>query len=422
MSTAMPLRPAAPAVRVIRGVVHIDGLTSSDATLVTEINASEDPAAHAERLLVLGAHVHSVTEVASTSVGLDQSVARLTAAVENTVGEAVEDVEGALKALFDGETGELPSTLNRLRAGLEELLAQQSDPDNKKSLAGRLDALLDEAAEEQARALAKALDPHAPDSLIGRLREDLTQTVKDETARLTKHVLDLREFVAADAAASSAAAAVFEKTALKGLRFEDLVFEMVSDHAVPHGDVAEQVGRDYGSAGTKTGDVVVSLNADDVRGGAANIAWEAKTARVSLKRILEELDDAMENRDACVAVAVFGSQAAAPIRMPFGIFGNKAVLVLDKDDPDELCIQIAYAWARGLARGSCTELADQVDLERIEALVDDATRALGDARYVRKGHTMARKGIEEAGRHLESLTRDVQMALADLRTEIAKAE
>jgi hypothetical protein len=52
---------------------------------------------------------------------------------------------------------------------------------------------------------------------------------------------------------------------------------------------------------------VVTINPEDTRGAAANVMWEAKTTRLSLRKILGELETAMENRNASVGIAVFGN-------------------------------------------------------------------------------------------------------------------
>ena len=49
-------------------------------------------------------------------------------------------------------------------------------------------------------------------------------------------------------------------------------------------------------------------------------------------------------------------------------------------------------------------------------------RALQHASQVRKCHTMARKGIEEAGEHLDTMAREIKSTMDELRSEIEKKE
>jgi hypothetical protein len=48
------------------------------------------------------------------------------------------------------------------------------------------------------------------------------------------------------------------------------------------------------------------------------------------------------------------------------------------------------------------------------------TRSLESAKQIRTFHTKARKSIDDAGTHLDTLTREIRTALSDLRTEIEK--
>ena len=221
-----------------------------------------------------------------------------------------------------------------------------------------------------------------------------SETVKEETAGLATRVADVREVITSADAASAAAKAMFDKTTLKGFRFEDILHELINSQAVHYGDVAMQVGKERGALGTQKGDEVVTINPEDTRGASTNIVWEAKTGRLGLRKILDELERAMENREASVGVAVFGNVETAPIKVPFAPYGERAVLVIDKDDPDENTVQLAYMWARWVARRRLGENKPGIDVDKIETLISDTIRALEHASQVRKCHTMAKKGIE----------------------------
>jgi hypothetical protein len=302
------------------------------------------------------------------------------------------------------------------------MLGESFTPDSKKSLISKFDQVMQAAAEEQTRRLNRALDPHAPDSLIGRLRGDLIKTVKDETGELAERVADVRELIKSTAAASEAKKVMFDKTSLKGRNFEDVMHELISSQAVLYSDIASKTGEEYGALGTKQGDEVVTLNLEDTRGATANIMWEAKTKRLSLHKILGELDTAMGNRNASVGIAVFGNSDIAPIKVPFWAYGEKAVLVIDKEDPDESAVRLAYMWARWVARRRLAEYNASIDIDRIETLISDTIRALKLASQVRTSHTLAKKGIEDAGAHLDIMIREIQSAMDQLRSEIEDTE
>jgi hypothetical protein len=411
-----------PSIHVDDGNLYISNFTETDDAVVRVIGEAEDRAAALHRILALGAHVSQVTTETASKLDLSNTIEQLTSSVEQTVDRAVEGITATAQGLLDGENGQLPRALAAFGGQFEAMLGESFNPDSKKSIISKFDQVMQAAAEEQTRRLNRALDPHAPDSLVGRLRDDLIKTVKEETAGLAERVAEVRLEITSAAAASEAKKAMFDKTALKGFRFEDALHELINSQAVHYGDIAAQVGKEYGELGTLQGDEVLTINPDDTRGATVNVVWEAKTTRLGLRKILDELERAMENRDASVGIAVFGNVDTAPIKVPFAPYGDRAVLVIDKDDPDESAVRLAYIWARWVASRRLGENNVSIDVEKIETLISDTIRALQHASQVRKCHTMARKGIEEAGEHLDTMARDIKSTMDELRSEIENKE
>ncbi len=418
---AIPFKQDNPSVIVAGGTVRIDNFLETDPTVVRRIEATTDSIAEVHRLLVLGGHVSTVTNAGSTAITLTETVDRLTDNVEETVEGAVEEIAKAAKDLLDGQEGQLPKTLDAFHTKFEAMLGSSFDPDSKQSIVAKFDVLLEAAAKVQNKQLNAALDPHAPDSLIGRLRADLLKAVKDEASAIGKQVLELRELVTTAAAAESAAKEVFDLTSLKGRRFEDLLYELTNQVAVHFSDVAVQVGTEPGLLGSKTGDEVVIINPEDTRGTTLNVVWEAKTGKEGLRKILDELDSAMANRDACVGIAVFASAEVAPIKVPFAPYGDKAILVLDKDHPDPNAVKLTYLWSRWVARSKLADSAASPDLAKVETLITELARSLQHVTEAKKFLTIGKKGIDDAAAHIDALKHEQKTLLDELKAEIDKA-
>jgi hypothetical protein len=123
------------------------------------------------------------------------------------------------------------------------------------------------------------------------------------------------------------------------------------------------------------------------------------------------------------AIAVFASQEQAPTSVPFHYAGNKAIVVLDKDGLDDSALRLAYMWARWVVRRELSgATSDEIDVERICALIEDAGRAVDRCTTIRKYHTQARKSIDHAGAEVESLAAEVRDSLDALAEEIAAVE
>jgi hypothetical protein len=275
----------------------------------------------------------------------------------------------------------------------------------------KLDNTMSTSADRLVRSIKDLLDPAAEGSPLARYRQEVVAEIRQQSEVVTKAVQELSERVAV----RRAEADVLELTTAKGLTFEELVHETLIQIAAPFEDVAERVSTVTGSAGSKVGDEVVTINAEDVRGLEACYVLEAKDRRVpSLKKMLDEVGEAMANREAGAGIAVFSSQENAPTGTPFEFFGDKAIVVLDKDDTDRHALELACAWARWVVRRSLPGGTDEVDLERIGASVEEGRRALARISSVRRAHSAAKNKIDEAGGQVEGLVADLDEVLGTI--------
>ena len=166
---------------------------------------------------------------------------------------------------------------------------------------------------------------------------------------------------------------MYEQTTAKGFDYEDVVDECLGFLAAGYGDLAEVTATQSGSRASHVGDEVVTLNRDDTHGAEARFVLEMKNRPLNMRKTMAELDEALANRDALAAVAVFRSQEQAPTAVAFQHFDDKAIVVLDPDDGDDSALRLAYMWARWTVRKQLT-VSDQdgVDLERVGCLLEDA--------------------------------------------------
>jgi hypothetical protein len=180
----------------------------------------------------------------------------------------------------------------------------------------------------------------------------------------------------------------------------------------------EQTGDTVGTAANRKGDEVVTINEEDTRGAEAAYVLEAKTGSKGMKAILAELDAAMENRDAEAAIAVFSCAENAPTSVPFFANGDKAIVVFDPDELDTTALRLATMWARWVVPRKLADDERELDVDAVAELVDEASRALSQHATIKCCHTVARKKIDEAGRHVDDLVGEIEDVLERLRAEI----
>ena len=107
---------------------------------------------------------------------------------------------------------------------------------------------------------------------------------------------------------------------------------------------------------------------------SAAIVFEAKHRKLGMRKIMEELDEALENRSATAAIAVFAEPTQSPTAVPFTYFANKAIVVLEPDVPAVQILELAYMWARWEARKALALDGAAIDVHRVEAIMSDIRR------------------------------------------------
>lgn len=420
MATAVRhLTPDPFPVTVIDGVVVINDLEDGDPVVVDLVAEADDPEAAVRSLLHVGARAVRAAGVNVDTEVIDRRFASLADQMDHQLEDAVSSLSKALGEIIAEDGGALPTALDQHRAGLEALLGSTFDPDSKTSVLSLIEQMLAEEREAHVDAITALVTVDGDGSPLAKLR---TAVVRDVKAHLKEHLEDVRDEVKAMSekiAVNEAVAPVVAITSGKGFTFEDVLHARLEVLASAHGDVAEQTGHTAGVCGTKKGDEVVTLNREDTHGCDVRIVVEAKCRKLSVRKAHEELVDAMENRDAAAGILVFSSADQSPTSLPFHYSDDRAIVVLDEDDPDDGPLRLAFMWARWVARRKQAGAAvDELDLERIAALIEQARVALGRVKTIRSDHSKARKAIEHAGVEVTYLTDEVTAALDELAAEL----
>jgi hypothetical protein len=128
----------------------------------------------------------------------------------------------------------------------------------------------------------------------------------------------------------------------------------------------------------------------------------------------------MRNRDALAGVMVFSSAANAPIAADFQDFGDRAIVVLDKEDGDDRALRLACMWARWVVRRALAGAAADVDVDQLALLVGRARRALEARATVRRYHTQAKNAIDESARQVDAMVAELDAALAGIEEEVRR--
>lgn len=412
--SAVPIHRPEPRVVVLDGEVRIIDFVETDPHVQRVLSVASNPEEAVHSILRIGAQAILLAGADLETQAVERRFEDMARTFDSSLGTAVSRITQVSSDLLSEDEGALPRLLKEARAGLKAILDGTFDPDSKSSAIAKIDAVFDRAAQQLDRRVRTILDPDSPDSALSKTKREIMETVKEQTRDLRAQLQD----VAAAVAAGKARAKAAELSAIKGFSYEDLLHAGLAAIAAVHGDTTEPVGRKTGLSGTQKGDHLVTLSAEDTCGHEARFVLECKDRRLSMPKTMEELARAIENHGAQAAVAVFSRQEFAPVPLPFSWSGNRAVLVYDKDDPDDNALQLAYAWARWFSRRDLTTDGSSLDVGRIEAALTRARQALAKQQAARSCFTAATKKIEEGTGHVTALVDEVRAALTDLWDQI----
>jgi hypothetical protein len=211
-----------------------------------------------------------------------------------------------------------------------------------------------------------------------------------------------------------------ERGTAKGRSFEESVADALDAIALAQGDVAEAVG-DLKEATGKVGDVVIAIDACNgpARG---RIVIEAKDSKLSRPKALEELDRALSERSADVALLVVPSDDEVPAKMQQlrEYNGDKLVVAYDAES-DSLPLEVAYRLARARVLMKRSD-ADGIDAGAVRDTAERALAALTEERRIKNQLTGAKTNIEKAYGLVDDMSSRVRALLGEIDTLVRPAD
>jgi hypothetical protein len=358
------------------------------------------------------------------------------------IGARVLDREDAaaevdyVRAEFERHAGALRERLTKtLETGdtqLAERIAASFDGTRDGSVQKEIDRLLAKALEEQRTALMRLFSAdeganplhdfkgamvRAFKALDARQQAEGTEN-RERIGELTRELVELKERDQADRRVAEAE----DAGTRKGRTFEERVHEAIDRIAKARGDCAHRVGDERGEGGSKKGDVVVEVGAADgpCRG---RVVFETKDERLSKNEAWAELNGAMEERDAQFAVLAVAGEARVPAgrEQLLEYEGNKLIVALDPEAPDELGLELVYRYAR-LKVTVTRDGSLEVDAAGVRDAAEAARSALKRVQSVRLALTNIDKSSAKAREGIDGIVAEVEGELARIEGLIAAAD
>ena len=405
----------APAIEIDETGITVNYLRIEDPT-AREYLATFEEAQRAEvvgqaaslGLRCLQAGISNGSVIAMT----DQLQTAAKAATEN-VNAATQTLERSLKALVDRYCSEDGVLANNLR----KIGGEALDPDKAEMvvrLRERIAKDMQIVFEPLAKQLRDTVNVNDPNQPFGAMARDIKATLESLVAINTK--IDHQSALVAMARGNPHTV---------GRSLEDFTLQTLGEVAAYQGETLEDVRDVPGLVErSKAGDIVSTIDGRFTPGATVKVVIEDKNRRsATATGLLTELDRAMANRGASVALGIMVNPNAPPI-----FYQGKKVLVnlsefgtpaADYGLYAEL-LRVGYDMARfmGIAAARVAHLEPTIDLEAINGDTDNLIRIAGKFSNLKDNHTRIETAVKNARETADEIRQEIVVTATRLRKRI----
>lgn len=352
-----------------------------------------------ERLMVYGTPVDAARECLERGEDLEVTVRRMldigAALVQHggnqaTLDSAKSEVDRLLETVSQTVSENLPRSVKEQLGAFRDVLGRYMDPDRADSVQRQLEKIMQAGARSQREAVTKALlDENGP---LGLFKAELSGHLKN-VGDLLPHVVALKERM--DAA--ERLEIEHERGSGKGIDYEQTVGEIIGASLAPFHDTVDRVSTELGSDRNRCGDYLAILDPDSTGGQEVRIVIECKARnKVGVRAALAELDRAMANREASAGLLVLDNAAGTALGgLPLRAYpGNRVIVLLDRERPQPLALEVACQLVRELAGAAVRAQEHAVDLGALEADIARLTEVVDKGKAIASGVKVARRGIQ----------------------------
>jgi len=395
--------------------------------------AGQPPPATVTKAIEIGARVLDREETAAEVDYVRREFERMQTAHRETVEQqnrdAVERMEDALRRALgaDDAPGALGAALESHSGDLSELIAETFGEDREGAVQSQIKRILEQRDEEFLQRLSSEGDRNPLSPMFTTIRGWTKERKEDQDTRDQKleEKLDNLLTKAAELTGLDQGREAVEEAEQAGTRkgrsFEDRVGSAIERIAMSRGDAASQVGDETGIGGAKKGDVLVEIGAAEGP-TLGRVVFEVKDSRLTRPKAWEELNGALEARGASFAVLVVAGEGNLPPEREqlHEYEGNKLIVAVDADEPDDAALDIAYRFAR--LRVMLSRESDlTVDAAGVRDAAAEARAALDALKAIKASMTKATNNVDQARAAVEGMVRIVLDRLERIESLVADA-
>lgn len=390
---------------------------------------------------------------------VQKEVERLIVEIDNKLKMNLgnEGMKGDIEKTF-GKNGYLEISLREIFKDHDLIMAEIFKEDNISSPLYRIKRFIEENSKQTDNNIYKMLDPGNKDSLLSRLKEDITRKLDDikrssdietinklvETIKDTNRggnedlkreiqgfkydysnrFIDLKKSVhdeistiagAVTTANIELAKLVKEKqivdiTTLKGMKFEDILFEFLSTKALTkYGDTIDMVNL---CGGDKAGDILININGSQEK-IVVNAESTSKENVQMADTIFKRLNNIMKERGSEYGIKVYENELPEKIG-PILIVDNKIVCSYLRGYTFEgYPLEVAYE----ILRSMILRKGIGIDKEDIKLHIDNIIRSLNAVQHITGNLSKMENLCSNTKIQIEELRKNISNELGQILTK-----
>jgi hypothetical protein len=427
-------------VRAIGDRLVIERLEVADeraARVVRErAEAGQPPPRTVQDAIEIGARVLEreglATEVDYVQREFERTAAQVRELFTDRARTLTETVQGELERVFGEEGGVMGRALDAHAEELAEQISRHFGDESTEAVQHRVRELVEKTLRDSRDTLIRHLSSEDGANPLADFKTSVNRTVLEAVRALKEEEKATREKLGGlqaevvrlteQAEAKRRLEEAEEAGTRKGRTFEERVHALLERIAAGRGDIAHHVGDISAEAGGKKGDTIVEIGAGEGM-PAGKIAFEAKTDRsLTRPQAWRELNGAIEKRGAGYAVMVAAAEESVPSNTKPWIEyeGNKMIVSVDRDEPEQLTLEAAYAIARSrVLTRSDREL--QIDAAGVRDSAQELLSELKQLSTVKKHLTGVTNSAEKARGAVTSMEESMRSIISRIDEQVAPA-
>jgi len=275
---------------------------------------------------------------------------------------------------------------------IKNMIEKTLDVDNNSSPLGKMKTLFEDYFDKRKGKISDLLSPFEDDSPIKKLKEEIFKKIQDLRDELLKE---------------KSKGEIMEKTTLKGADFEEVVLESTQDLCSEYEDKISFVGENLGKT-SKIGDIVVDICGDNDK----RVVIECKdSGSYSHKKTIDEINDAIENRNAKFGIFLFKLESQIPTALaPMKITNNYIVTSFENYG-----LYFAFRVARLFVERGADSKQKTVPITEIQRVIEGLKAKLLDFSNIQTKLTQIDNASDYIRENIDRLRKDIENGLGSIK-------